>query len=151
MEANELMIGDIVKTNSSLWNDEDLKDKYCKVEFIGGDNLRCVLLDNPEIHPYGSEKAFDPIPLTPEILEKNGFNDDGEGVYGDDNSYFVPIYQSEHNDSYFIPTCTCGHIEAWETHIEPTEGIGDFSGKLRYVHELQHALKLCGIEKEIKF
>lgn len=78
-----------------------------------------------------------PIPLTAEILEKNGFNDDGESVYGDDDSYFIPTYQSGFD------------TEAYETHIEPNEGIGDFSGRLRYVHELQHALKLCGIKKEI--
>lgn len=78
-----------------------------------------------------------PIPLTKEILEKNGFEEDGEGVYGDDNSFFIPTYQNGFDTG------------TWEAHIEPTEGIGDFSGKLRYVHQLQNILRDAGIEKEI--
>lgn len=81
--------------------------------------------------------GYEPIPLTGEILEKNGFEEDGEGVYGDDNSFFIPTYQNGFDTG------------TWETHIEPTEGIGDFSGKLRYVHQLQNILRDAGIEKEI--
>ena len=80
---------------------------------------------------------LEPIEITPEILEKNGFYEDGDGVYGDDNSYFIP-----HSSGYDAGT--------WETHIEPTEGIGDFGGKLKYVHQLQNILTLCGINKEIE-
>lgn len=79
-----------------------------------------------------------PIPITPEILEKSGFYEDEDGVWGDDNSYFIPTYSS----GFAAGT--------WETHIEPTEGIGDFGGELKYVHQLQNALTLCGINKEIE-
>lgn len=88
---------------------------------------------------YSEPSMLNPISITPEILEKNGFVNVlyVDGVWGDDNSYFI------HTSSGF-------DAGTWETHIEPTEGIGDFGGKLKYVHQLQNALTLCGIDKEIK-
>lgn len=129
MRAEELMIGDWI-----LVNDIPIQIQAIDVidnEIMADDELYVLVGD--KVH---SEDEIDPISLTPEILEKNGFNDDGEGVYGNDDSYLIPTYRG---------------VDAgtWETHIEPTEGIGDFSGKLRYVHELQHALRLCGINKEM--
>lgn len=143
MKKADLMIGDWVRAI-----DDDTNEAFDATikAFDSLGNVYVVFPDDDTAYPC-SEECVEPIALTTKIFEKNGFNDDGEGIYGDDDSFFVPIYQSEHNDSYFVSTC--GRIEAWETHIEPTKGIGDFSGRLRYVHELQHALRLCGIEKEI--
>lgn len=114
MKANELMIGDWVVVGSG----EPFKVGIIDPDFLFWDEVQ-------------------PILLTPEILEKNGFKEDGDGVYRDSNSYFIPTYQSGFD------------IGTWETHIEPTEGIGDFSGNLKYIHELQHALRLCGVEKDV--
>ncbi len=77
-----------------------------------------------------------PIPLTPEILEKNGFImidekdkcyrwEYAEGVYVNADFKSEEPWVSIHNKCYYAtPVC-------------------------RYVHELQHALRMCGIEKEI--
>lgn len=64
-----------------------------------------------------------PIPLTDEILEKNGFKEGWTECF----------------KGYNLMKSSRGYYSI-EDHclIE-----------LRYVHELQHALKLCGIEKEI--
>lgn len=88
-------------------------------------------------HFVRSLVEFEPILINKEILEKNGFvEDDNDDCWGDANCFFIPNYVDK-------------NIISWETHIEPTNGRGDFNGNLTYVHEFQHALKLCGIEKEI--
>jgi hypothetical protein len=80
----------------------------------------------------GIENLLEPIPLTPEILEKNGF------------------YRSE------IPTRDeIGHYYHRKTapssiFVSMSFDDGrDFGNEIKYVHELQHVLKLCGIDKEI--
>lgn len=69
-----------------------------------------------------------PIPLTPEILEKNGFVVESRG-------------NPRHNLQYCILT-----DGLW---ID-ISGENFFEGKLEYVHQLQQALRICGIEKEIE-
>lgn len=72
---------------------------------------------------------IEPIPLTPEILEKNGFNH--HGCVSKNEQYQVMIQHwskdnlalnkvGKHGNPVFIPD-------------------------LIYVHELQHALRLCGL------
>lgn len=68
-----------------------------------------------------------PIPLTIEVLEKNGFTDN----YKEDDLCYAQ---------------SCGDIIG--IHISGKNGIME-EMYFKYVHELQHALKLCGIEKEI--
>ena len=69
-----------------------------------------------------------PIPLTPEILEKNGFSD----KYAEDDLSYATDYSGD-----VIAVHICGN-----------GGIMD-EMYFNYVHELQHAMRLCGIEKEI--
>ena len=88
-----------------------------------------------------SIKRCEPIPLTPEILEKNGFETQELGGgrvvlwtgFGDDNQYDIEIEFREDKTIY--------------TKIDgPTYFV---SWRIKHVHKLQHALRLCGIEKEI--
>lgn len=70
-----------------------------------------------------------PVRFTPEILKKNGFKDD---------QYFAELLCGE-----WQILCDCSHIAmrhmaGWSVDIP-----------CGYVHELQHALRLCEIEKEI--
>lgn len=83
------------------------------------------------------------IPLTPEILEKNGFKSwehgyiwkERIGIGGQTTSASSPIE---------IIIYEGGHSVI----MNPHEG-RDFQGSIDNVHELQHALRLCGINKEI--
>ena len=69
------------------------------------------------------------IPLTEEILAKNGWEGQTDGT----NDFFV---------SRILP-------ELW--HYAGTDYYSyDINTKIKYVHQLQHLLRLCGIEKEIK-
>ena len=78
-----------------------------------------------------SLKRCEPIPLSPEILEKNGFvpYEEDEESFHDENCVFLK--QS---------------LGGYGVCIDKNRTI---SGLFHYVHELQHALRLCGIEKEI--
>ncbi len=127
MKANELMIGDWVKSRGKI---EQVTSVYDG--FICTDSFE-------DSHDY----YFDPIPLTPEILEKNGFvYKELKGV-GDkeiwrieDDYYDIDIY--EWSDSIWIFRYDCTEMSLPHTQVT-----------MSYVHELQHALRLCGIEKDI--
>ena len=83
---------------------------------------------------YHYYDVLQPIPLTIEILLKNGYKETAEGV---STHYWIDDYDDPVMVLYSLDKFYLEYIE-W-THIE-----------LKYVHELQHALRLCGIEKEIK-
>jgi hypothetical protein len=73
-------------------------------------------------------KHIEPIPLTEELLTRN-FPDPSEIVWFplDEYNGFFNIY--------------------WE---HPTFGEGEVRLNIQYVHQLQHILKDCGIEKEVE-
>lgn len=84
------------------------------------------------------------IPLTREILEKNGFDCGDCYAYLRLNSdSWLQYYYFENRIRKFW-----AGIDEWQNHSEVTDIT--FQCHCRYVHELQHALKLCGINKEIK-
>ena len=69
-----------------------------------------------------------PIPLTSEILEKNEFIKESRDCHGE------PLQYCELVDGLWIDI----------------SGENYFEGKLEYVHQLQQALRLCLIKKEIE-
>lgn len=134
MRPEELMIGD--------WFQNPLGFPY-KVK-----SIKCYNADKEDEHyeVYGANKSaeasFDvinaePIPLTPEILEKNGFEQYGwTGWWLEDDYYNVNAH--EISDSIWVVRYECTEMNT--PYTQATIG---------YIHELQHALRLCGIEKEI--
>lgn len=78
--------------------------------------------------------VWEPIPLTKEILEKNGWEDidGGRGLFKEDKDYLLEL-------SVF----TDGKV--WRT----INGAEYIIFEIKWVHQLQHAIKLVGIEKEI--
>ena len=93
---------------------------------------------------------FQPIPLTKDILEKNFTMYDLE--------YFIPEYPDHNPESndYFSIYHNKHHMVS---SIWKTEYIEDFGGEedtksvcitsIKYVHDLQHFLKSCEIDKEL--
>lgn len=84
---------------------------------------------------------FRPVPLTPEILEKNGFevtrnmsSSRNKDVWSLSVSKDKMFHIIEHHNKRQFPYF-------WIA-------LGSNSD-IKYVHQLQHALRLCGIEKEI--
>lgn len=80
-----------------------------------------------------------PIPLTVEILEKNGleFIDDGN-----DAIIFLCC------DMFWAKLCVGDCF--WSIGVHSEDRLDAGMCDVKYVHQLQHALRLAGIEKEIK-
>lgn len=85
---------------------------------------------------------FQPIPLTQEILEKNGFEDQGFRHHNELNGIDDRVVLSNERKRM-------NSINEWHVHIDSEDHCIIASCELTYVHELQHLLKLCKINKEI--
>lgn len=80
-----------------------------------------------------------PIPLTEEILKKNGFEKKRYNSFVLENRYLLVV------------NVIGGHFRSFyysEESVFNIDGIMKIS--LWYVHQLQHFLRHCGIEKEIE-
>lgn len=123
MRAKELMIGDWVLKLCKGGH-------YIPVKVLGviDDVVDCQSRDGKRCSI--GEAGIKSIPLTPEILEKSGF------VYSD-----IPFWQSWQQFGLSIYGTTENY------HINC--GI-NVSMNVSNVHELQHALKICGVKKEIE-
>ena len=134
MKANELMIGDWVYY-------KDKEQMPCRVISISRNSIR---FDNGTPQDWMSEvKNFTPIPLTAEILEKIGF----VRFYVN----YVNYWKMQVDNVYIELRPTEGNMAIWLDYDKDNDGIYA-NYILPYpdnLHQLQHALRLCGIEKEI--
>ena len=131
MKANELMIGDWVKFPIG-------NEKIIDLPYIPGKGICASFAASATLFPVEVEK-LQPIPLTAEILEKNGLKPDTaedayKYCYKKDDVSIVECYANA-GGRYR------GIISFGDTRLRIT---------LMFVHQLQHALRLCEIEKEIK-
>lgn len=87
---------------------------------------------------------IEPIPLTTEILEKNGFVQDANYSF----RFFSPkVYKTR---DIGVDFTIKGFTFWYGDTISIACGNGSRINRLPcFVHQLQHALKLCGIDKEI--
>ena len=134
MEAKELMLGD--------WCFCELNGKPEKVQAIYEDK---VMLDYNDLYPYDE---IQPIPITPEILEKNGFKlkDEGETY-----SEYVSVWDKISIISFaFYKETICGVDTLLDCELGFAGGLDRIHHcHIKYVHQLQNALWMCGIEKDI--
>ena len=133
MNSNELMLGDWVL------DAEFDRNIPRRVEII---EPRRVWLEGNNL--YQPIRTIQPIPLTAEILEKNGFERTTCGVdsiiytFSDDDEYYA-LAIDEYTDSIWRVEYTNCEMSFPLVRI-----------MVLFVHELQHALRLCGIEKDIE-
>jgi hypothetical protein len=133
MKVNELMVGDWVKVNGinlkvgAIHADEvGVYDSDCKIYWCSNDGL----------------DRIDPIPLTKDILVKNGFSYTAN-VIGRHN---CKCYELEQKGVYHMTisiykneiTCELDKVDAMYMNVVTN-----------CVHQLQHLMRLCGIEKEL--
>lgn len=126
MKENELMIGDWVTFQCF-----DGSSINVRVTQIQSSALGMIYGRSETRSHWANVEDVKPIPLTLEILEKNGFMNGKDGY-----DIGIPLL-------YWDKYCNaiCGY-----THGDDIVEVFD----CKCVHELQHALKLCGIEKEIE-
>ena len=117
MKVKELQIGDYVDYRGQIIKVTSLYDKGGSNE-VGWSDKECVWVNADNVEP---------IPLTPEILEKNGFIKESREFQRNTLQYCVLT------DGLWIDISEVNYFE----------------GKLEFVHQLQHALRLCGITHEI--
>ena len=164
MKANELMIGDWVNFRPGWISEETGKPEYeCGCGFPV--KLTCIydgLSQYDDVLPDGTINTIEVadyelsgIPLTPEILEKNGFRlTKADTVCPSDRYWWaingtrdgamieITIYNP---DVHGVKVLTKIHTQS--SHESGVNTV--HSCDIESVHELQHALRLCGIEKEI--
>lgn len=125
MKAEDLMVGDYLMHYGFPY-------RVIQVDGIVRDGW---MIEN------GEEDCGEPIPITPEILEKNGW------VYNNDDEKFFPQtwvgggLMLQGADDYGYRIVVTSDYDDEDTNNTPFI--------ILYVHELQHALRLRGIKKEI--
>ena len=120
LTTKELMIGDLVN-----WNGKCI----CRIEPKDID-----LCDKAMIGWY-----YEPIPITDEILEKNGFAVDQYAIFHLNDTFgMIGIFYNEDFKKWDLDV-SLDERNNKRVHID-----------IDSVHELQHALRLCRINKEIK-
>jgi len=141
MKASDLMIGD--------WM-QDITP--CVIDAVSNEDI-CTYR-NEIGYVTANPSNLKPIPLTAEILERNGFKYDGSGQM---SMMFLSKPQFSEGIRFNIYVgLKKKTIEVFAAH--PIEKSPNWrkSNKVFlevcgcYVHELQHALRLCGIDKDIE-
>lgn len=127
MRIEELSIGD--------WVRHTFYEENVRIVRIYGDSER-VLTERGKLSISCHLNHFEPIPLTPEILENNGFVKNGE-------------YNEWNMGTWKTPYLLGVSLERPMITIK-WNGSSIFIDQAKYVHQLQHALRLAGIEKEIE-
>lgn len=131
MKATELMVGDYIMLYDDIYIIEEISSKgWAHIMYNDGSKCRVSLSTD---YILGE---LTPVPLTDEILKKNGF--DYENNVGDVLEYY----------NYEIIYNTWEHELRILENREQILKIKTFDKMC--VHELQHALRLCGIDKEIE-
>ena len=149
MKASELMIGDYVNYRGQIIKITSLYDK-------GGSN-EVGWSDKESVWVNG--RCTDPIPLTSEILEKNGFIKDADEDKRWVEEYHLLVPTGFERNSYTIqvslykePICGVSTlVKCYGWYPPYNGGVNDIHlCSANYVHQLQHAMRLCGIDKEIE-
>lgn len=131
LQAKDLMVGDLLTFYDCVKDGKIIPIEVVELHGYNNDFLASINGDEAcDILEFDDEIVG--IPLTPEILEKNGWSEDYSGRYFPEDTNFKLELSVE------------GKTVLWTINCYEYEII-----RLSYVHELQHALKLCGIDKEI--
>ena len=138
MKLTDLAIGDLILINNTPH----------KIQAI--DSIDAEILADDELYYVGedrchSEDKIEGIPLTPEILEKNGFYD----------SYTKRYYKRFYSNGCFDIAISLVYREIEVSKVcgagtdceEEEYGSAIAFGNDICVHELQHALRLCGLNE----
>lgn len=120
VKISDLSVGDWVRYRDMEW-------QVCSIYQFTGE----VGLFRKDSQICESIEDIEPIPITPEILEANGihktYEDDEYAIFRGDGLWAVKYSDGD-----------------WELSTPPVCRVD-----IKYIHQLQHALRLAGVDKEI--
>ncbi len=128
MKANELMIGDWVECVDSTHK----KKVYAQIDAIE-EGQTCILVKLDNCNWFLDISFIEPILLTAEILEKNGFIRYGTSYILKESMFELtnPSNPDRYLDNYYIR-------------------LARQNKRVMYIHKLQHFMRLFGIKEEIE-
>lgn len=131
MDKLEYIPGDLVMVKKSAL--QFAKDKIFKViSSLSGGFVKVVMLNDSSTTYSISNNAIRPIPITPEILEKNGWK------------------KPDGFDSYWLDKIgLLQEGDTWHSALGSTK-IAITLGNILYVHQLQHLLFGLGLNSEME-
>ena len=128
ISVSDLSVGDYVRVRMCKWDYDDPDTLDAKVLSIEGNSVG-VGYDNSGIVMSAFVEDLQPIPITAEVLEKNGFEENCGRWYNSE-----ALMEFEQYKDGWCRTINCGEYSVYF---------------IKYVHQLQRTLKLEEIEKEI--
>lgn len=147
MKREELIVGDWVMSRRYIGPSR----VYATYLNPSDERFAVTIINESEAGSTTAGHSMDeltPIPITNEILEKNGFYrisamDAEMDVYDEDF-----VYKLETNEVYVNVEIEYDRADLRWLHIRVKGEVGE--KLIKFVHELQHALKFFGVEKEIE-
>lgn len=159
MEAKDLMIGDLVRVNRDVCIKNDTIVRVCGIDATNKlvekgleGSATCVPVDDIDFYSGGIwVKYLSPIPLTPEILEKNGWSHRKlHGSYGRKGMRIdgPPYEELPDGIKNALDFAQWSIDEEFQYHLlEIYMWRGDIRLWVNYVHELQRALRCCELNE----
>lgn len=126
------------------------KDKIFKViSSLSGGFVKVVMLNDSSTTYSISNNAVRPIPLTPEILEKNGWVKEvmSRGVSNSHSVYTKPDIEEY---GYFPIYIEKGIGDEFDVYPFTDNNVCKQIAYIKYVHQLQHLLFGLGINHEME-
>jgi hypothetical protein len=136
-ESKGISVGDWVRVKMVKWDYDDPDTLDAKVLSIEGNSVG-VGYDNSGILMSAFVEDLQPIPITAEVLEKNGLE-----------------YEDDGNDAVIFLCCDmfwarlCVGDTFWRVGIHSEDRLDAVVCDVKHIHELQHFLRLAKVGKEI--
>nr|DAU53693.1 MAG TPA: hypothetical protein [Caudoviricetes sp.] len=138
----DLRIGDLVKTTTR--NPILEKGSICKVVLIDA-LINSIIVQKSDVDVCRClvKEEIEGIPLTPEILEKNGWNKRHDPTSSCD------IY-SKGKDAFYVSLEQSIYKKQEGFELVVADSTYRFGNKIQYVHQLQHILWVLGEDANLK-
>ena len=141
ISIKDLRIGDLVKTTTR--NPILEKGSICKVVLIDA-LINSIIVQKSDVDVCRClvKEEIEGVPLTPEILEKNGWNKRHDPTSSCD------IY-SKGKDAFYVSLEQSIYKKQEGFELVVADSTYRFGNKIQYVHQLQHILWVLGEDAKL--